>query len=166
MLRIETVLVPREKVQVEVAVDGRPLSYDDVPTDACGVPAERGPDSDVAPAIDPEGHNVTLGDVANGRSGDKGDNVNIGIIARHPDLLPVIAAQLTADAVGEWLNHLGASSVDRFTLPGTNALNFLLHQGLGSSGAASLRIDPQGKAVAQQLLDFPITIPNGLKDLI
>jgi len=49
--------------------------------------------------------------------------------------------------------------VDRFDLPGTHAMNFLLHDALGGGGVASLRNDPQGKALAQQLLEFPVPVP-------
>lgn len=33
---------------------------------------------------------------------------------------------------------------------------------LGGGGIASLRNDPQGKALAQMLLDYPIAIPHAL----
>jgi hypothetical protein len=54
--------------------------------------------------------------------------------------------------------------VDRFELPGVEAVNFLLTGGLGAGGTASLRFDPQGKAVAQQLLDIDVDIPAQLGD--
>jgi len=37
--------------------------------------------------------------LAHGRSGDKGDTVNVGVIARHPDLYPVIKEQVTVKRV-------------------------------------------------------------------
>ena len=43
-----------------------------------------------------------------------------------------------------------------------NALNFMLENALGGGGIASLRIDPQGKAFAQQLLDMPLKVPAQL----
>ncbi|MEA3260175.1 MAG: hypothetical protein U9Q93_08975, partial [Pseudomonadota bacterium] len=49
-------------------------------------------------------------------------------------------------------------SVSHWELPGFNAFNFLLRHALGGGGIASLRIDPQGKAFAQQLLDFPVPV--------
>lgn len=106
---------------------------------------------------------VPLVAVAHGRSGDKGADVNIGIRARHPDFLRVLDA-LTAERIGDWLAHLGATSVERFEVPGIDAVNFLLHDGLGTASAASLRFDPQGKAVAQQVLDIPVRIPIGWRD--
>jgi hypothetical protein len=41
-------------------------------------------------------------------------------------------------------------------------MNFLLHDVLGGGGTASLRNDPQGKAYAQILLEYPIPVPAGL----
>ncbi|HEU4319650.1 MAG TPA: acyclic terpene utilization AtuA family protein [Acidimicrobiia bacterium] len=107
---------------------------------------------------------VPLISVAHGRSGDKGSDVNIGIRARHPDFHMPIRRVLTEERVATHLAHLGASRVERFDLPGIHAFNFLLEGGLGAGGTASLRFDPQGKAVAQQLLDIEIEIPGDLAD--
>ncbi len=106
---------------------------------------------------------VPLETLAWGRSGDKGDKANIGIIARKPEYLPWIAAKLTADYVGNRFAHFMTSpDIDRYYMPGLPALNFLLHNALGGGGIASLRNDPQAKAYAQVLLDTPIAIPQQL----
>lgn len=56
--------------------------------------------------------------------------------------------------------------VERWYLPGSHSLNFLLENALGGGGIASLRIDPQGKAFAQQLLDIPIAVPQHIADFL
>jgi hypothetical protein len=99
-----------------------------------------------------------------GRSGDKGNAANIGIIARRPDYLPWLRQALTADAVLAFFAHAGVSKVERFELPGIHALNFVLHDALGGGGVASLRIDPQGKAFAQMLMDHPVGVSQTLAD--
>ena len=43
-----------------------------------------------------------------------------------------------------------------------SAFNFLLENALGGGGIASLRMDPQGKAFAQQLLEFPVPVSREL----
>ena len=99
------------------------------------------------------------------RSGDKGNHSNIGVMARHPEYLPWIAASLNETAVADWMSHTLDSTqgrVNRWYLPGSHSLNFLLENSLGGGGVASLRIDPQGKAFAQQLLEMPIAIPSDL----
>ena len=103
---------------------------------------------------------VPLVRLAWGRSGDKGDSANIGIIARRPEFLPLLRAQLTPEAVKQYLSHLVQGEVERFEVPGIHALNFLLHEALGGGGMASLRVDPLAKAYAQMLLDFPVAVPE------
>lgn len=108
---------------------------------------------------------VPLIKLAVARSGDKGNHSNIGVMARKPEYLAWIAAALTETAVAEWMQHtLDAHSgrVSRWYLPGSHSLNFLLENALGGGGVASLRIDPQGKAFAQQLLEFPVPVPSSI----
>jgi len=93
------------------------------------------------------------------RSGDKGDDENIGVIAREPRFLPLLREQLTPQAVREWFAHLVRGEVVRYEVPGIHALNFVMGQALGGGGAASLRSDPLGKSFAQMLLDFPLSVP-------
>ena len=111
---------------------------------------------------------VPLIDIAHARSGDKGNASNIGVIARKAEYLPWIRASLTEANVAEYMKHVidaEKGKVIRYELPGLNALNFMLENALGGGGVASLRIDPQGKAFAQQLLDMPVKIPASLKTL-
>lgn len=108
---------------------------------------------------------VALVDIAHARSGDKGNHSNIGVIARQPEFLPWIRANLTAENVTKYMQHVlnpETSKVIRYEIEGFNALNILLENALGGGGIASLRIDPQGKAFAQQLLDMTVKVPKGL----
>lgn len=108
---------------------------------------------------------VALIELAYARSGDKGNHSNIGVIARRPEYLPWIRAALTESSVAHYMQHVldqPNSRVKRYELPGLHALNFMLEHALGGGGMASLRIDPQGKAFGQQLLDMPIKVPADL----
>lgn len=108
---------------------------------------------------------VPLIEIAHARSGDKGNHSNIGVIARKAEYLPWIRAALTEQAVASYMQHVldaKKGRVIRYELPGLNALNFMLENALGGGGVASLRIDPQGKAFAQQLLDMPVKVPANL----
>jgi hypothetical protein len=109
---------------------------------------------------------VPLIALAVGRSGDKGNAANIGILARRPDYLPWLRAALTPEAVQRFFAHTGVTRVERWDLPGMHAMNFLLHDALGGGGVASLRIDPQGKAFAQMVMDLPVGVPRTLADQI
>jgi len=103
---------------------------------------------------------VPLRAIAHGRSGDKGDIANIGIMARRDAYLPILAKQLTAEAVADYFAHLVTGQVERFDWPGLSGFNFMLHGGLGGGGMATLNYDSQGKAYAQMLLDFPVQVPS------
>lgn len=102
---------------------------------------------------------VPLIAVAHGRSGDKGNKANIGVLARSPDYLPWIAASVTPERVGDWFRHFVEGDIARFDWPGLNGFNCLMDRALGGGGVASLRHDPKGKALAQILLDMPVEVP-------
>jgi len=103
---------------------------------------------------------VPLLRIAHGRSGDKGNSVNIGIIARDPKWIGVLRAELTAERVREYFGHFVEGAVSRFDVPGIGAFNFLLQGALAGGGMASPRSDPLGKAFAQMLLDMPVRVPT------
>ena len=87
------------------------------------------------------------------------------MIARKPEYLPYIAAAVTESAVAEWMAHTlnpDTGRVTRWAMPGLDAFNFLLEHSLGGGGVASLRIDPQGKAFAQQLLEMPVPVARAV----
>ncbi|UZM16396.1 DUF1446 domain-containing protein [Pseudomonas kielensis] len=112
---------------------------------------------------------VALVKLAVARSGDKGNHSNIGVMARAPEYLPWIAEALTPEVVVEWMSHVLDpihGRVQRWYLPGSHSLNFLLENALGAGGVASLRIDPQGKAFAQQLLEIQIPVPQSIADQV
>lgn len=99
-----------------------------------------------------------------GRSGDKGDMANIGIMVRRPEFFAVVKQFLTASRVFTFFRHLIAEGgvVKRYELPGIQALNFLLTNSLGGGGLSSLNVDRQGKSYAQLLLTLQIPVPADL----
>ena len=84
------------------------------------------------------------------------------MIARRPEWLPWLRAQVTPQRVREWLAHLVAGDVTRYDLPGLHAMNFLCTEALDGGGMASLRNDPLGKGMAQILLELPVQVPREL----
>lgn len=107
---------------------------------------------------------VPLEKLAWGRSGDKGDTANIGIIARHPDALPYIWHTLDQAAVSARFAHVLEGEVSRYLLPGCNGMNVVLTRTLGGGGVASLRNDALGKGFAQILLQTPVRVPRPLAE--
>jgi hypothetical protein len=165
-IRLYSCLVPKSEVSVVVDLDQNKTPVEvaiaggfDVGRLAPQPYSEPDEETDVS---------VPLIKLAWARSGDKGDHSNIGVIARRPAFAPYIEAALTEHAVADWMRHTldpEKGKVTRWALPGFHAFNFLLEHSLGGGGVASLRIDPQGKAFAQQLLEFPVPVPAALASL-
>jgi hypothetical protein len=156
VVRLFSFLIDKTSVVAHVHIDGQEIVVPVIPGEPLPKPSPRGeslPLDSAATLIE-----VPLIAIAHGRSGDKGNDANIGIIARKPEYYPAILSQLTAENVADYFEYLGVSAVERFELPGISAVNFLLHDALGGGGIASLRQDPQGKALAQILLEFPVGI--------
>lgn len=159
LVRLFSCLIPKSAVQIEV--DGAAYALPAVNYgDAKGLPDAP---VDETPISGPT-RKVRLIDIAYGRSGDKGDASNIGILARDPKFVPVLRAQLTAEVVKAYFAHFAQGPVTRYEIPGLHGFNFFLADALGGGGIASLRYDPQGKMMAQILLDIELDVPTALLD--
>lgn len=109
---------------------------------------------------------VELLKIAHGRSGDKGNASNVGIIARHAEIYPFLEKTLTAEVVKEHMKNVCKGSVERYEMPNLGALNFLLNDSLGGGGTVSLKVDAQGKTHALQVLRMKVDVPQELLDLV
>ncbi|WNZ80145.1 acyclic terpene utilization AtuA family protein [Pseudomonas sp. P105] len=168
LIRLFSFLIDKSACRLHIELDGQ--------SHPCLLPAVKAlktRDLPVAPDLPkPQGRadaSVPLVKLAVARSGDKGNHSNIGVLARAPEYLPWIAEALTPQVLVDWMSHaldplLGR--VERWYLPGTHSLNFVLENALGGGGVASLRIDPQGKAFAQQLLEIQIPVPQSIADQV
>jgi hypothetical protein len=103
---------------------------------------------------------VPLGDIAHGRSGDKGDHANVAVIAYTPAGYAWLRAHLTAESVRTYFASLGPSRVLRYEAPNLWALNFVLYDVLAGGASRSLRVDTQGKTLALALLQMSIIRPD------
>ena len=101
---------------------------------------------------------VQLKDICHGRSGDKGDAANIGLIANDDKAWKVIRKQVTKEKVKKHFEGICFGEVERYELPNLRALNFLLHNTLGGGGTVSLKLDAQGKTLAAALLRMEVDI--------
>jgi hypothetical protein len=108
---------------------------------------------------------VPLSTVAYGRSGDKGNTANIGIVARTPALFEYLGSVLTAQVVKKALSPRIKGKVTRYALKNLSAYNFVIENALDGGGTLSMRIDSQGKHLAQGLLTLPIDVPVTLLPL-
>jgi hypothetical protein len=104
---------------------------------------------------------IPLSRIAHGRSGDKGDTANVGIIAYDDGHYPILVREVTVERVKAHLGDYVRGNVERYELPNLGALNFLLHGALGGGGTLSLRVDAQGKTYSAAVLRMEIEVNDG-----
>ena len=94
--------------------------------------------------------------LAHARTGDKGNTVNISVIAHDPADFPRLVSELTTERVAIHLGTLAAGDVERHLLPQLHALNFVVHNALAGGVTKSLALDAHGKALSTALLSLEI----------
>ena len=109
---------------------------------------------------------VRLVELAHARSGDKGDVVNIGVIAYEPEDYPLLVEALTAERVREHFGDMVKGTVERYELPNLRALNFVLPRALGGGGTVSLMMDAQGKVFSTALLRMEVVVPDEVAERV
>jgi hypothetical protein len=162
--RLFSFLLPRDKLAPTVTVG----------SDSITMPAETSRPAPEAKRAKPEVNaqsgggdaSVPLIALAWGRSGDKGNLYNVGVIARRVEYLPHIRAALTEEKVAAWMAHTfdnpAKPDVKRYEVPGINALNFVMNEALRGGSATGLSVDASSKGMAQKLLQMPIPVPREL----
>jgi hypothetical protein len=105
---------------------------------------------------------LRLGEFAHARSGDKGSSANVGVIAYTDAGYELIRQHLTAHRVQVFFAKMGVGEVVRYELPNLLALNFILPNILNGGGSTNLRIDAQGKALGQALLEIQLDVPDSV----
>jgi len=106
---------------------------------------------------------IRLLQLAHARSGDKGDTVNVGVIARRPEWYPLLVQLLTAERVKAHFGEM-VGEIQRFEIPNLNALNFLMHNALGGGGTVSLMTDAQGKTFSSAMLRLEVDVPEDVAE--
>lgn len=162
-------LVPRDMIAARVEVrEGEQRTVQEVPMALDGAVEWRAKAAPASVTPAPSGpppactRRVRLSAIAYARSGDKGDHANIGVAARTPELFQFLRGALGPERVKEYFADLIEGIVERYELPNLNAFNFVLHNALGGGGTLSLRVDHQGKALAQGLLLMELDVPEEL----
>jgi hypothetical protein len=159
VVRLFSCRVPRSEVKVQIECQGKTFVHEPRAVDSLPVARPVPHLEPTEPDHSGQMAAVPLVRLAFGRSGDKGNNANIGIIARRPEYLPFIWKALSPKVVARCFSIYLEGEVERYLLPGIHAVNFVLHDVLGGGGIASLRNDAQGKGFAQILLAQAITVP-------
>ncbi len=162
VFKVFSFLVPKQLVPMAITLSGQTHQLNAFTTASESKTASETILPSFPPVIDDDCEHVPLVRIAWARSGDKGDDENIGVIARTPELYPVLLEQLSTKQVQRYFSHLVQGSVQRYEVPGLHAINFVLHNALGGGGVCSLRSDPLGKSFAQMLLSISVLVPKHL----
>jgi hypothetical protein len=105
---------------------------------------------------------IVLRQIAQARSGDKGDILDVSLFAPTEGLYSYFADHITADVVKEHLRELVKGPVTRYEVPNVRALKFVCEQALDGGGSRSLRVDNLGKCFGANLLRMELEIPDEL----
>ena len=105
---------------------------------------------------------VPLGVMVGARSGDKGGNANVGVWARTQPEFAWLDGYLTSERLARLVPTVADCHVERYRLPNLLALNFVVAGLLGRGVAASTRLDPQAKALGEELRAALADIPADL----
>lgn len=163
VIRLFSFTADKSDINITLEIDGAVETLRDA---ASAPPSSISPNAPPAmPITQGQMAQVPLINLAYARSGDKGNKANIGLMPRRKDFAPYIWAALTEAEISARFAHFNAGKVERFYLPGTRAMNIILHEALGGGGMASMRFDPQGKTYGQIILQTPISIPAKLLEL-
>jgi hypothetical protein len=97
-----------------------------------------------------------LKEIAYVRSGDKGDTITIGIIAKTPPDYETLRRSVTPEAVkrlfGDWVK----GDVQVFDVPNLHSLSVFMRNALGGGATRTLRLDQTGKSMGNAILRLPI----------
>lgn len=109
---------------------------------------------------------VKLKEIAQARSGDKGNSINIGVFAPNQAIYQFLLTNLTTDTVKEHFSGLVKGKVTRYDMPNILGMNFVLTEALDGGGSSSLRLDNLGKCFGANMLRMEIEVDDQLlKDL-
>jgi hypothetical protein len=107
---------------------------------------------------------IRLGQIAHARSGDKGAAANVGVIAYTNAGYEFLRVHLSPQRVEQFFRSMEVGEVIRYELPNLLAFNFILPNILDGGGSLSLRIDAQGKAIGQAILEMELEIDPEMLD--
>lgn len=158
LVKMFSCFVPKHMQTAVVKLDGESIGYQE--------PEHPKPSADIPHSAEKSLDNISIPgellgkpliEIAHGRSGDKGDTSNVGIVARKPEYWPLLQHLLRPENVKNYLAHLVKGEVHTFELPQVQAFNLVMKEALDGGGMTSMRNDPLGKGMAQVLLNMKIT---------
>jgi hypothetical protein len=99
---------------------------------------------------------MKLREIAHARTGDKGNILTISLIAFRAEDYARLEREATEERVSRLFAPLITRPVERYSVPGLGALNFVLHRPATESVTRSLNLDAHGKSLSFVLLNMEI----------
>lgn len=103
---------------------------------------------------------VKLREVAHARSGEKGNNSNVTVVAYEECDYPLILEQVTLAAVTRLYGPITKGNITRYEVPSIGALNFVLEDVLEGGRSRTLAFDESGKALSSLMLTLDVEVPS------
>lgn len=105
---------------------------------------------------------IPLHRIAHARAGDKGNRLNVSVIAYRPEAWAVLLEKVSIERVAELFEHRGLTKIARYELPNIQALNFVMDDVLEGGVNSGLNLDTHGKSNSFLLLEMEIELPLDL----
>lgn len=99
---------------------------------------------------------MRLREIAHARTGDKGRQLTISLIAYRPEDYPILLEHVTEGLVSELFAAVVVAPVVRYAIPTLHALNFVLQRVPEKSVTRSISLDAHGKCMGDVLLDLEL----------
>jgi hypothetical protein len=103
---------------------------------------------------------IPLRDLAYARSGDKGDVVNIGVMAKDEAAYALLKKHLTSERLKEHFAGIVKGEVVRYEMDNLNSLEFVMQNALGGGATRTLMMDQTGKAYGANALRLVLDIKD------
>jgi hypothetical protein len=105
---------------------------------------------------------IPLHRIAHARAGDKGNRLNVSVIAYRSEAWAVLLEKVSIERVAELFEHRGLTKIARYELPNIQALNFVMDDVLEGGVNSGLNLDTHGKSNSFLLLEMEIELPLDL----
>jgi hypothetical protein len=105
---------------------------------------------------------VSLGTIANARSGDKGGNGNVGLWVRTREQYDWLSTYLTPERMRELLPEAAGLDVRAYRLPNLLAVNYVIVRLLDGGATETMRFDAQAKALGEYVRAKEVPVPAAI----
>ncbi|MFC4277963.1 AtuA-related protein [Achromobacter aloeverae] len=97
-----------------------------------------------------------LEQIAYVRSGDKGDNVSIGVLARRPEDYAAVLRSVTPERVRTLFGDWARGDVQVYPMPNIDGCLVLMEHALGGGATRTLRFDQTAKSLGYAVLRLEV----------